>query len=329
MRLLRTLPALSLGLALLAPGVARAGDSAAAEVLFNEGKKLMAEGRYPEACAKLEESQRLDAGIGTLFNLADCHEHIGKIASAWGEFTEVASLSKAAGQAAREEAARQRAVVLEPRLSKLVIRVTSPVPGLQVKRDDTVVGAAQYGTPIPVDPGDHKITASAPKRREWSTSVRAVAGTAPVVLDIPELQNAPEAPPTTMPGETFVPATTGSDGKTQRTIGLVMAGVGGLGIIAGAVAGAFSMSYKNEANGQNTGNNCSTTTNECQGSTGVDNRHAAIVAGDVSTVGFVAGGILALGGMVLFFSAPKRHDAQTASVGVGIWGTRAGIGGEF
>ena len=51
-------------------------DEAAARVLFGEGRKLAAAGDYAAACPKFEESFRLDPGIGTGFNLADCWEHI-------------------------------------------------------------------------------------------------------------------------------------------------------------------------------------------------------------------------------------------------------------
>src|SRR5512139_1741852 len=57
---------------------AQASDKAAAEALFDEGRKLMAEGKYAAACAKLEASQKLDAGVGTQLNLADCYEKSGK-----------------------------------------------------------------------------------------------------------------------------------------------------------------------------------------------------------------------------------------------------------
>ena len=58
-------------------------DPAAAEWLFREGRALMKKGDFAPACAKLAESQRLDPAVGTLMNLAECEERIGRTASAW------------------------------------------------------------------------------------------------------------------------------------------------------------------------------------------------------------------------------------------------------
>lgn len=298
-----------------APAIARAGDTAAAEILFNEGKKLMTEGRYAEACAKFEESQRMDEGIGTLFNLAECHERMGKDATAWGEFTTVASLAKAQGQAAREEAARQRAAALEPRLSKLVVRVPHKVAGLVVKRDDTVVGEAQYNTQIPIDPGEHKIAVTAPKKKSWSTTIRVVTAGSPITLEVPPLEDAPEP----VAGEVVSSA---PDGKTQRILGATAAGVGVAGLVVGTIFGVLSMGHKNEAKPYCNGN-------DCWDQRGVDEKHSAIVTGDVSTIAFVAGGVLIAGGAVLWFSAPRRPASEQAKLGLGVFGTTVGAGGTW
>src|SRR5262249_24412526 len=69
---------------LVSAGGARAETpEQAADRLFKEAEVLARAGRYAEACPKLEESERLDPGIGTQFNLADCYERTGRVAHAY------------------------------------------------------------------------------------------------------------------------------------------------------------------------------------------------------------------------------------------------------
>src|SRR5689334_22312916 len=96
----RVLPAAVLALALgrALPVAAQDGmTKATAEALFADGKRLMASGDYASACPKFAASQKLDPGIGTTLNLADCYEKLGRIASAWAEFRSASSAAHAAG----------------------------------------------------------------------------------------------------------------------------------------------------------------------------------------------------------------------------------------
>jgi hypothetical protein len=192
-RLLRSL-FLLLSIALIA-GIsrdARAADTAAAQAMFDQGKKLMGEKKYAEACAKFEESQKLDPGLGTQKNLAICYESLGRTATAWSLYLDVASQAKATNQADREKQARDAAKALEPKLSKLVIQVDSPAADIEVKRNGEVVGQASWGTPIPVDPGSLNITAVAPGRKLWQTSI-TIDKPGETTLKVPELEKG--APP--------------------------------------------------------------------------------------------------------------------------------------
>src|SRR5262245_21968497 len=79
-------------LALFMPEVAKADEpprtpvSADALDLFNQGKALFDQHKYEAACAKFEASYGIEAGGGTLLNLALCHEKVGRTATAWSEY---------------------------------------------------------------------------------------------------------------------------------------------------------------------------------------------------------------------------------------------------
>src|SRR5512144_2754687 len=76
---------------------ARADDNAAAEALFQQAKTLTEQQRYEEACPKFAASYKLDKTLGTLLNLADCEEHVDRIATAWAHWGEAVELAQKAG----------------------------------------------------------------------------------------------------------------------------------------------------------------------------------------------------------------------------------------
>ena len=111
---------------LLAPPVfaqANASSQAAAEALFDEGVKQMKAGNFAEACSTLEESERVDPGVGTLLYLGECYDNLGRTASAWATFREAASLAASSGESAREKVAVEHAARLEPRLAYVKLSV--------------------------------------------------------------------------------------------------------------------------------------------------------------------------------------------------------------
>jgi hypothetical protein len=181
-------------LSLSVPTLAQAseGDVAAARALFTEARKLVAAGDYAAACSRFADSYKLDPGIGTSFNLADCEEHLGRTASAWLRFLDVAAATKAAGQLDRERVARARAAALEPRLPKLVINVPSPAPKLVVRRDGDVVPQNVWGVALPIDPGEHTLEATAPGRRKRTRNVTIAATPELTSIQVPALELAPE-----------------------------------------------------------------------------------------------------------------------------------------
>jgi hypothetical protein len=166
-----------------------------ARALFAEGRKLAADGNYAAACPKFEESLRLEVGVGTQFNLANCWEHTGRIASAQALFLGAAASAKAVGQADREQVLRERAAALEPRLTRLVIEVGDSDPKLVVKRDDLPLARDTLGTALAIDPGTYVIVAKAPGKKTWTKKVAVTAQAKVVTVEIPVLESAEQAAP--------------------------------------------------------------------------------------------------------------------------------------
>src|SRR6187402_975891 len=147
-----------------APAFAQGGNAALAESLFREGKRLSAERKFADACPKFAESYKLDPGLGTLLNLATCHESEGKPASAWAEFSEASSRAKREGDNDRAQLANEHVRTLEPKLAHVSVALAAgaAVPGLVVKFDSRELAPAALGLPIAIDPGKHTVEAAAP-----------------------------------------------------------------------------------------------------------------------------------------------------------------------
>ncbi len=243
---------------------ALAGDPAAAEALFHEARELMTQGRYREACPKFEESERNDAGLGTQFHLADCWQHLGRTATAWALFREVESGARALGQTSRERVARDRAVALEPFLSKIVVapHEAAATAGLEIRRDGAPVGREQWDVPVPIDPGTHSVSVSAPHKQPWQTDVEILSEARVTTVDVPPLEDvdppppvaqapqpsAPLAPPPSpppakgvaspMPPGAAETAVIEDPGGAQRAIGWTLVGAGVVSLAAGVYFGA-------------------------------------------------------------------------------------------
>lgn len=305
-----------------APAAARAqskDDIARADALFNAAKALTDSGQYADACAKFAESKRLAPGLGVTLYLADCYEHIGRTASAWTEFLAAEGLARQRNDK-RAEVAHQHAQALEPKLDRLTITVAPTVPqaGLSILRDGVPVAREELGLAVPVDPGDHAVVVSAPGHaaRTLNAHVGPESPTATVRIDsldegpvsapapAPALAAPATAPtelPATPPDQT--PASSGDPGKTQRILSFAAMGAGVVGLGVGTVFGFLAKSKLDASN-----NGPCDSTNHCT-SEGLDDRKSAESMATVSTIGFIAGGVLAAGGVVLFLTAPRAPTA--------------------
>jgi hypothetical protein len=225
------------------------GDAALAEALFQEGKLLMEQKRFAEACPKLAESQRIDPAGGTLLRLALCHELEGRTATAWAELQQALAVAQRDRHKERMQLAQQALDRVTPRLVKLAVVVPPEVattPGLVVRRNGTELAPAAWGVSAAVDPGEHLIEAAAPGRAPFSKRIQLSSEGTQQQVQIPPLAPArepsaaassppitalppppPSSSPPSPPEAPAAPSATPTASYVLGGVGLVSLGVGG------------------------------------------------------------------------------------------------------
>ncbi len=302
------------------PAVAQPDDlaqkKAAAEAAFRRGKELI-NTDAPAACDAFKQSMTLDPQYGTQYNLALCYEKIGRLASAWGELTELAAKDS---NATRKADADTRARAIEPRLVRLLIVIKERHPSMKIMRDDSDV-TAFMGVATPVDPGMSKLTATAPGYKPWSFDVTIAGEGTTITVDVPPLEKAPDPPPGGGNDVFQTPLPEGppaDPGKGRRKLGVVLGGVGVVGLGAGVVFGLSASSAFARADEE-----CGGDVGDCRGdaSSAADDIDSANSSALLSNIGFGVGAAALVGGAVLYLTAPKAAEKAMVSPTIGDDGT--------
>lgn len=312
-----------------------AAERAMATSLFDEARTLFSSGKMQEACAKFAASQKLDARLGTLMNLALCHEKSGKTASAWAEYRDAQTVAARERRKDREKIATERAEALAAILSKvkLVVPASSRVPGLGIRLDGVPMEEPTWGAAIPMDPGLHHVEVSAPGMIGWVGEVAVGERADLKEVVIPALQPIASQRGHSLPAPGAVPDVVqeAPEKPSSRAGSPLLAygalGLGAAGLAVGAVFGLQTLSRRSEAEDACAAGNCE------QGRTLNDE---AKTKAWISDIGFGVGLIGAgLGTWMLLSSSgrPKEQAGRAASVvvqprlGPGVGGV--GILGRF
>lgn len=208
-----------LGFLLVTPTLHAQTNAALAETLFQEGKRLMGEKNYAEACPKLQESQRLDPGTGTLLNWGLCLKEWGKPASAWVVFNQAVASARAENRADRAALAQSEVDKLNAAMPRIAIQVPTDAdaPGLTVTLDGETISAATRGVATPVDPGDHVVKATAPQRKSWTTTVNVAPDPQTHTVVVPKLELGNDSAPVPKGAIEIAPAAQSPDTGASGT----------------------------------------------------------------------------------------------------------------
>jgi hypothetical protein len=273
----------------------------------------------------------LYASPGILLNLGDCYDKIGRTASAWTEFGEAAA---AAGRVHRNDQvseARRRQAAAEPKLTRLAIRVASPVAGLAITRDDSEVASAALGEAIPVDPGTHQVRAEAPGYESWRTSVVASTPGQTITVDVPALTATPAqpAPPPaaeSTPTGGAAPAAFVDNAPARRRSHTVDWALVGGGVVVGIAGGVlWDIGARHAAAANYSYTYAPANTRDKQLATATSDYKAALTPYYIGIAGVIAGGAAATAGVLLLTVGSGRARA-TGALRASPWMSASGGG---
>jgi hypothetical protein len=287
--------------------------------------------RWPEALEKMRRVAQVRLTAGVRYHVALCEENVGELLAALADYT------VAENQAKRENAQDVLALV-GPRLTKLngrVPRITLHVeadPGdLVVRLDGVVVLKAMWGVAIPVDPGAHRIDATAAGFVPFSRTVpmaerdntlvdvevttRAAPTPAPPAATPPPTTTPSSPAPATPPAPAATSTTESVEPRSHTTA--IVATVGAVLFLGGGVASYF---VAGNVHDENVGA-CATRLTPCD-----DLKRPVQTWDALALSGWVASGVLATVAIVAWAS-PGHDSAKPASsaslfVGPGSLGLR-------
>lgn len=300
---------------------AHAGDKDRADALFKQGKKLMAEKKYADACEAFEHSMKLDPQIGTELNVGRCYEEWGKLGHALHSYQAAEKMAKDAGDA-RAPKIHELVEQLDPQVPRLTIHVPKDADTSSVRLDGAHVDS--FADAIVLDPGSHKVeyaTASGKKKSRVVPVERG--GSSEITLDLPaqheavdhEQQPHPPPPPPPPVAETRDP------GRGYR-IGAYA--LGGVGVAAIGVSTYLTITAKSTYNDA-LKSHCGGMTNGCD-DIGLRDTHDARHRANIGTIVFAAGAAAVAGGVVLYLVRPKaEHPAEAVYVVPSVTPDAAGL----
>jgi hypothetical protein len=259
---------------------------------------------------------------------------LGKLVEASARYQEAASIEVAVGDVeiqrkARDEAVRERDALL-PRIPALTIALEGAAPAsVVVWLDGKVLAVSELAAPISVNPGNRLLVARRGTEQTQVVVRLAEGASATATLRFaPETARAafapldtappaaapPVAPPPVVvaPPPAVAPADSG-DGSPLGTTGWVLVGVGGTSLALAGVAGLVASGKRDSFEAACPDDSCP---RDLAGAARDDaETYNTLVT--LSTVGWIAGGVLAATGAVLILTQPSPESELALRVGPG------------
>jgi hypothetical protein len=204
-----------------------------------------------------------------------------------------------------------------PRIPKLQITLSGGAPAeVALRIDGKAAPSAMIGVDWPVDPGKHRVEVQRGQEvvREDVEAREGAKVQVTLTLRLP-----PPAPPPPS-GPIAGPPAVEKPSGAQRTAGAVMTGLGGAGIVAGAITWGLAYAKRADLDKACPAQTC--TNGEPAGLGSYDALRAATFGA------LIGGGVVAGAGIVTLALAPKG-EAKTGAITPFVTPTFAGVRGQF
>jgi tetratricopeptide (TPR) repeat protein len=298
-------------LAVTAFAVPARADNSQALALFDQGRALAHAGDYETACKRFSASFELDRRPGIELNLADCHEHLGHLRTAFHFFEDAADLYQSRGETDQATVARRRAHIIAERLGTIVVRIPDhELEGMVIRINGRRVQPAREIREL-VDPGDITVIADAPGGNHLERHASVASG-ATALIDLGETA----APPETPPGATVIAPVAPSRARVHVAMGL---GAGAIATAAGALAFGFTARSRYDAAIGDAAHCDPGDPPHCDsiGTQRIDHaQHLAAIGTGLA----ITSGALAITALVLYVTAPSGVAIAPSANGVAILG---------
>jgi hypothetical protein len=309
-------------LVLAVAGAAHAqGNATAADEAFKQGRQLYKANKFVEACEQFEKSQQLDPANGTLFNIGQCSERIGKLATAVASYRAVVANDT---NVERKASAADRLKALTPRVPKLLVKIGSPPPGLVVELEGkTGARAIEANQAVEVDFGDYTVVARARGYSEFMSRVKVSQERKTTTVDA---TLKPGASNTETVGVVVKPDKPDRPDKPARSnrklYGMVGMGTGGAVLAGGVVFGVLARSKWSEAKDVCGGTTCTSQADVDRANELGDQARSKAT---LSTILVLGGAAIAGVGAYLYINAPGETTISPSATESGASVTIRGV----
>lgn len=302
-------------------------DLRAARQLFVEAERDEAAQRWSEALEKLQRVSQVKFTAGVHFHVALCQEHLGKLAAALDGYTIAENQARAENAQDVLRLVGKRIADIGPRVPRLTVRVVPQPADTTVTLDGVRLTSAVLATAIPVDPGEHRVEATAAGRTPATATVTLQErDSQSVELKLPAVAPAPAPAPASVPAPAPAPASAPepSPDATGPTHTAAIVTTAGAVVLAGGGLAAFLLASGAHSDAvAQCASVVSTATDAC------DSKKNAVRGWDFTAGGaWIAAATVGTIAVVLWVRPSSPRPAQ-ASARVVLGPGSVGLGGSF